>query len=78
MIDIHKPGQYVYTARDIRGWFDYSIKDHIPCNTIGTIVEIVHSSQNLDEVVYAVKFDKEFGQVNIHHRDLKVSVSHAT
>ena len=78
MIDIFETGQYVYTAKDIRGWFDHSVKSYIPRNTVGVIAKVVHSSQNLDEVVYSVKFDKEFGQVDIHHNDLKTSVSNAS
>ncbi len=75
MIDIFEVGQYVYTAKDIRGWFDHSIKDHIPRNTIGVIAAVVQSGQ---ETIYTVKFDKEFGQVDIHHKDLKTSVNNAS
>lgn len=51
-------GQNVYTATEVRGWFDHSVKSAIPANTIGTIQEVHTSDQ---ETKYLVKFHKEFG-----------------
>lgn len=71
---LYQIGQFVYTARTIRGWFDYSMEDHIPANTVG-IVE--HSAQHYSpetgkiETLYAVQFPT-FGQVSIREADLKL------
>lgn len=65
-------GQFVYTNREIRGWFNYSVKAAIPANLRGKIVGIAVSSDNIESVVYEVEFDREFGRYNINHTSLKL------
>jgi len=65
-------GQYVYTNKNIRGWFDYSVKDHIPENTVGRIAGYIRVGKTTDSVVYEVIFNKEFGYFNVKHLDLKL------
>ena len=74
MKHLYEVGQYVYTARDIRGWFDYSMKEYIPANTIGIVIEQGHYSDP-DEPHYLIKFfdkNKEFGTQYIHESSLKL------
>lgn len=59
-------GQNVYTAKPIRGWFDYSMSDHIPENTLGVVMEV--SSDGY----YLVKFKKEFGTLYVPEHELKL------
>lgn len=65
-------GQQVYTAKDIKGWFDYSLSDVIPANTVGTIIDYCEVGGDLNSIVYLVKFNKEFGTCQIVHRCLKL------
>lgn len=65
-------GQYVYTAREIKGWFDYSVKNNIPVNSAGRIAGYTRVGKTTDSVVYEVIFNQEFGYVNIKHNDLKL------
>ena len=65
-------GQYVYTAKEIKGWFDYSSKNHIPENTMGRVSGYIKVGKELHTVVYEVIFDKEFGYFNVKHTDLKL------
>ena len=74
MTHLYNVGQYVYTNRDIRGWFDYSIKEHIPANTIGIVMSVGHHDAP-DEPHYLIKFigkNKEFGTQYIHETSLKL------
>lgn len=65
----YQVGQVVYTATDIRGWFDYSMKTAIPANTSGTIVSAEwHEGDNR----YLVKFVKEFGEHFVTESNLKL------
>lgn len=67
----YEVGQYVYTAEEIRGWFDYSMKDYIPANTCGVIVE----RDSSDGIFYLVRFtgkNKEFGTQYIRESILKL------
>lgn len=59
-------GQNVYTAKNIRGWFNYSMLDHIPENTLGVVMEIHPDGE------YLVKFRREFGTLYIPEHDLKL------
>lgn len=63
-------GQYVYTAEKVRGWFDFSMKEFIPENTLGTIME-VHTFDK-QEPLYMVQFNKEFGNVMCKESQLKL------
>jgi hypothetical protein len=63
------PGQYVYTDRDIRGWFDHSVKDMIPANSHGVIVAMELTEP---EPTYEVYFNKEFGYFHVKESDLKL------
>jgi len=65
-------GQLVYTNKEIRGWFNFSIKAVMPANLRGKIVGIVKESDVIENVVYEVEFDREFGRYNIHHNSLKL------
>lgn len=65
-------GQLVYTNREIRGWFNYSVKAAIPANLRGKIVGITNACDTLEDVVYEVEFDREFGRYNINHTNLKL------
>jgi len=70
----YKVGQYVYTAKDIRGWFDYSTKEYIPANTVCEIIAQGHYD-DADDHVYLVKFfgkNKEFGTQYILETSLKL------
>jgi hypothetical protein len=74
MTHLYSIGQYVYTNRDIRGWFDYSMKEFIPANTIGIIMSVGHHDLP-EELYYLVKFlnkNEEFGTQYIHEASLKV------
>jgi hypothetical protein len=72
MNDIYEVGQYVYTAKDIRGWFDYTLSDVIPVNTMGKIVGYYAMRYDIDSVVYRVEFENEFGTCNVIHSCLKL------
>ena len=65
-------GQYVYTAKDIKNWFDFSIKDHVPANTIGRVGAYIRVGKTTDTVIYEIIFDNEFGRLNVRHNDLKL------
>ena len=74
MKHLYNVGQYVYTVRNIRGWFDYSMKEYIPANTIG-IVMCVGYHEAPEEPYYLIKFfdkNKEFGTQYIHEASLKL------
>ena len=67
----YEVGQNVYTAEDIRGWFDYSVKEYIPANTVGIIMDRDESDGNH----YLIKFfgkNKEFGTQYIRESSLKL------
>jgi hypothetical protein len=71
-IEKYKIGQIVYTTKDIRGWFDKSVKSFIPINTPCTIINI---QLNLTTARYLVRFNNEFaefGDYNINHIDLRL------
>lgn len=71
-IEIYKAGQLVYTARDIHGWFDKSIKSFIPTNTPCTILTIQLTP---DTAKYSVRFNdkfSEFGDYTVSHSDLRL------
>jgi hypothetical protein len=63
-------GQSVYTADEVRGWFDYSMSNFIPKNTFGTVME-VHTLDK-QEPIYMVQFTKEFGNVMCKESQLKL------
>lgn len=69
-------GQYVYTARDIRGWFDFSMKDCIPVNAMGVVTgQCYDELDSTDEPHYSIKFlgkNKEFGTQYIRESSLKL------
>jgi hypothetical protein len=70
----YEVNQYVYTAKDLRGWFDYSVKEYVPANTIGIIMSVGHYDAP-DEPHYLVRFfgkNKEFGTQYIHESSLKL------
>lgn len=52
-------GQAVYTSKDIRGWFDFSMKNIMPAKTLGHITKIDKTSPDR----YYVFFGKEFGEM---------------
>ena len=60
-------GQYVYTAKNIPGWFNFSMRNFIPSNTICTIV-------SYKEPIYVVRFPKEFGDIEINEFNLKLDI----
>jgi len=65
-------GQYVCTVRDLRGWYDKSMKDFIPTNTVGVITERRHG---WDANVYTIRFIgkyEEFGVLPVAEQDLKI------
>lgn len=65
----YQVGQYVYSAKIISGWFDYSLKFSIPINTFGTII----SAGLIDgESIYEVSFGKEFGTLTVEESFLKL------
>lgn len=65
-------GQNVYTAHKVRGWYDFSMQDAIPENTLGRVVEHLWAGDEVDTTFYVVEFSKEFGRVNLRHLDLKL------
>lgn len=69
---LYEPGQNVYTARKIRGWYDFSMKDAIPENTLGKIVDYLWVGEESSTAFYVVEFEKEFGRVHLRHHDLKL------
>jgi hypothetical protein len=74
MTHLYKVGQYVWTADNIRGWFDYSMKEYIPANTIGIVISTGHH-EDPDEPYYLIKFfgkNDEFGTQYIHQTSLKL------
>lgn len=63
--------QKVSTLRPVRGWFDYSVKSEMPAHMVGTIFKIHKlDEQDINNTVYTVQFNKEFGFVDIKHSDL--------
>lgn len=64
-------GQYVYTAKKINGWWDYSMMNHVPENSCGVVGGFVDGN---NEIVYAVRFPKfpELGFVLIEESSLKL------
>ena len=67
--------QFVYTSKKIYGWFDYSLQNAIPANTLCQITSIVTVGETDDKTVYAVRFldkNKEFGDFHLKHSDLKL------
>jgi hypothetical protein len=65
----YQAGQYIYSAKVITGWFDYSLKNEMPINTFGTIVK----SSLIDGVpVYDVNFGKEFGFLLVEESYIKL------
>lgn len=69
--DTYQIGEKVVTKRNIRGWFDYSEKDELPADSIGTIFKIHKLTEELESIIYTVQFDQEFGYVDIKHSDLE-------
>jgi hypothetical protein len=69
---MYEIGQYVYTTREVRGWFDYSVKNAVPANKMGRVVGYARIGKEVNSVVYEVSFDREFGHVNVKHPDLKL------
>jgi hypothetical protein len=73
---MYQVGQLVYTTRDIRGWFDKSIKSFIPANTPCTVTGYYCQPEPLlSSTGYHVRFDgkfAEFGDYVISHVDLKL------
>lgn len=69
-------GQVVYTKRNIRGWFDHSIKNIIAINTPCTITGYYCQPEPLlSSTGYHVKFEGEFAEFRsyvISHVDLKL------
>ena len=68
----YEVGQYVYTAETIRGWFDYSMEDHIPANTVGRIIK---RSITDEGPYYILKFEgknKDFGTQWLSESELKL------
>lgn len=52
-------GQKVCVSKDIRGWFDRSMKSCIPAGTVGKIIDCDYLSH--DKITYVVQFNDEFG-----------------
>lgn len=69
---LYEIGQYVYTSKDIRGWFDRSLSDIIPKNTMGIIVGYYAMRFDVNSVVYNVEFEEEFGTFQVVHSCLKL------
>ena len=67
---IFEVGQTVITTRPVRGWFDYSVKSEMPAGEVGTVFKIHKLDENINEVIYTVQFEKEFGYIDIKHSDL--------
>lgn len=65
-------GQFVYTKHEIRGWFDYSTNHFIPKNYKGKILSVLYESAKINDTIYNIEFDKEYGCRNIRHADLKL------
>lgn len=68
---VYAAGSYVYNLKDIPSWFDYSIKNVMPANTLGSIYKVEKMELDLPSVLYCVHFDG-FGYVNVKHCDLKL------
>jgi hypothetical protein len=70
----YEVGQNVYTAKNLRGWFDYSMKEYIPENTPCTVTG-VYFDWDHKEPRYCVKFldqVKEFGLQFLLESSLKL------
>jgi hypothetical protein len=70
----YEVGQNVYTAKDLRGWFDYSMKEYISENTPCT-VEAIYYDWDKMEPRYYVRFsgkNKEFGFQYLLETSLKL------
>jgi hypothetical protein len=65
-------GQFVFTKKEIRGWFNFSLLSYIPSNYQGKIVGYIHHCNDVDSAVYEVEFGKEFGTYHVNHCDLKL------
>lgn len=74
---MYQIGQIVYVKRNIRGWFDKSIKNFIPIETPCTIIGYYCQPEPLlSSVSYNVRFSgefAEFGDYVISHVDLKLN-----
>jgi hypothetical protein len=66
----YQVGQRVYTSRKIRGWFDYSMQEFVPENTLGTIKAA--DSEGRSEVEYLVDFGEEFSERFVGEDSLKL------
>jgi hypothetical protein len=51
-------GQYVYTDKQINGWWDYSMRNHIPANSCGIVDGVANWLSQDNEVIYAIRFPK--------------------
>lgn len=51
-------GQYVYTAKQINGWWDYSMMNSIPENSFCVVDGVANWLSQDNEVIYAVRFPK--------------------
>lgn len=69
---MYESDQFVYTSKEIKGWFDYSVKQSVPINTVGKISGLIFVGDNLESVLYEVDFGKEFGLINLRHNELKL------
>lgn len=67
---LYQVGQYVYTSKKIRGWFDYSLQEFIPENTLGTVKAI--DPEGRRGVEYLVDFGQEFGEQFVSEGSLKL------
>ena len=57
---------------EIKGWFDRSLKHFLPIGSIGTIFKIEKLDEEINNIIYSVQFEDEFGYVNIKHSDLQL------
>lgn len=72
MHQLYEIGQYVYTSKNIRGWFDHSLSDIIPKNTMGIVKGYYAIQKDINSVVYEVEFEEEFGIFQVIHSCLKL------
>lgn len=67
-------GQVLYTRRDIYGWFNRSLSNHIPKNTPCTVIKVYPALYFFSPARYWVEFKTpfdEYGCYTIMHDDLK-------
>ena len=67
-------GQYIYSAKKISGWWDYSLINRIPENSHGIIEGIAKWTDINNEIMYIVNFTKfpELGSVFVRESSLKL------